>query len=95
MALIKDRAEINIKGKAAALKIAAAFLFALIFAAVCWLYINSGVLFKAEERIIYDVNANAAVETDAEGAVHIAFDGDERVYINKLLFGVENRTETP
>ena len=95
MALIKDRAEINIKGKAAALKIAAAFLFALIFAAVCWLYINSGVLFKAEERIIYDVNANAAVETDAEGAVHIAFDGDEGVYINKLLFGVENRTETP
>ena len=95
MALIKDRAEINIKGKAAALKIAAAFLFALIFAAVCWLYINSGVLFKAEDRIIYDVNANAAVETDAEGAVHIAFDGDEGVYINKLLFGVENRTETP
>ena len=95
MALIKDRAEINIKGKAAALKIAAAFLFALIFAAVCWLYINSGVLFKAEDRIIYDVNANAAVETDAEGAVHIAFDGDEGVYINKLLFGAENRTETP
>ena len=95
MALIKDRAEINIKGKAAALKIVAAFLFALIFAAVCWLYINSGVLFKAEDRIIYDVNANAAVETDAEGAVHIAFDGDEGVYINKLLFGVENRTETP
>ena len=95
MALIKDRAEINIKGKAAALKIAAAFLFALIFAAVCWLYINSGVLFKVEERIIYDVNANAAVETDADGAVHIAFDGDEGVYINKLLFGVENRTETP
>ena len=95
MALIKDRAEINIKGKAAALKIAAAFLFALIFAAVCWLYINSGVLFKAEDRIIYDVNANAAVETDAEGAVHIAFDGDEGVYINKLLFGVEGRRETP
>lgn len=95
MALIKDRAEINIKGKAAALKIAAAFLFALIFAAVCWLYINSGVLFKAEERIIYDVNANAAVETDADGTVHIAFDGDEGVYINKLLFGVKNRTEAP
>ena len=95
MALIKDRAEINIKGKAAVLKIAAAFLFALIFAAVCWLYINSGVLFKAEDRIIYDVNAEAAVEIDADGAVHIAFDGDEGVYINKLLFGVEGRRETP
>ena len=95
MALIKDRAEINIKGKAAALKIVAAFLFALIFAAVCWLYINSGVLFKAEDRIIYDVNAEAAVEIDADGAVHIAFDGDEGVYINKLLFGVEGRRETP
>lgn len=95
MALIKDRAEINIKGKAAALKIAAAFLFALIFAAVCWLYVNSGVLFKADDRILYDVNANAAVETGADGTVHIVFNGDEGVYINKLLFGVENRTEAP
>lgn len=95
MALIKSEAEKNINGRAAALKIAAAFLSALIFAAVCWLYINSGVLFKAEDRIIYDVNANARVEADDSGAVHIAFDGDEGVYINKLLFGVENRTEAP